>query len=47
MQSIESKLRANFEDAQLLIRDKSDGCGTAYQVIIVSEKFGEIKLLDR
>ena len=46
-QSIDTKLRANIEISELHIKDVSGGCGQSFQVIVISEQFGAMKLLDR
>jgi stress-induced morphogen len=44
---LESKLTASFEPEFLRVEDFSDGCGSKYNVFIVSKRFEGQSLLNR
>ena len=47
-QSIEATLRERFKDIEYLsVEDLSDGCGDKFKIIIVTDTFEGIKLVDR
>jgi stress-induced morphogen len=46
--NIESKLREGFEGIEFLsVEDLSDGCGDKFKIVIVSDVFEGVKLVDR
>ena len=45
--ALDTKIRANFDVAELVIKDVSGGCGQSFQVILICESFKELKLLER
>jgi stress-induced morphogen len=46
--SIETTLRERFKDIEYLsVEDLSDGCGDKFKIIIVTDAFEGIKLVDR
>ena len=45
--TLDTKIRANFDTTELIIKDVSGGCGQSFQVIIICESFKELKLLER
>ncbi len=46
---IEEKVRASIDVADLVIQDTTcgNGCGTAFRLVVISEDFVDVKLLDR
>lgn len=44
---IEEKLRASLTVQDILLQDKSGGCGASFLCVIVAEEFGSMKLLER
>ena len=44
---IEEKVRAALAVNELVLEDKSGGCGQSYLLIVISEAFTNVKLLDR
>ena len=44
---IEQKVRGNIEVSHLVLQDKSGGCGQSFLLIVISEAFANVRLLDR
>ena len=44
---IAQKLRANLNIIDLVIKDKSGGCGQSFLAVIIAEEFKDMKLIDR
>lgn len=45
--TVEDKLRAAFSPSHLEVSDVSGGCGSSFRVVLVSEAFEGVPLLDR
>ena len=45
--ALAEKLKAHFDASLCRAVDNSDGCGSKFQVLVVSEKFGGMALLER
>ena len=46
--SIEERLRKGFQNIEFLsVEDLSDGCGDKFKIIIVTDEFDGVKLIDR
>ena len=44
---IEEKVRAGLDVSDFLLQDKSGGCGQSFLLIVISQAFKDVKLLDR
>ena len=44
---IEQKVKAAIDVTHFLLQDKSGGCGQSFLLIVISEAFANVKLLDR
>ena len=42
--ALDTKIRANFDVSELVIKDVSGGCGQSFQVILICESFKEPNL---
>jgi hypothetical protein len=46
-EALHAKLAAEFSPEYLTVEDTSDGCGAKFKVIVVTDKFDSVGLLDR
>ena len=44
---IEEKVRAALSCSELILEDKSGGCGQSYLLIVISDDFANVTLLNR